>query len=577
VTPGGPGGQKEGPPQPRTNGDRIKWLGPLIPFSLVVVGAPYTLQAPLNIYDGGLLLTLARFTSLSTLPYRDLWTLYGPGPPLLGSISTHLFGRGVLVVQIVHIMIQVALVLGVYFLVRRFVHTWVAVLLTVPIASFAYSPNHFHFSMSLSLLVWGMWLLSSMAKSGQSKRVAVAGLLIGLSFLGRYEYVLFAPLLIAGIWWFIRPWLGEQAARSFLVTGLLPPSIFVIYLLAVVGWDRSYLNLVEYPLRFYSEPFCRGVPTPWGAAFEDLTAPLRGHLWTANGLVLGIGTFATPVVALGCLLVGLRHGPRRDGDTALILVCVALALLTWLEMRPRAGGEPHPTWVFTLVCTSILLARSQRRSSLAALAVGGILVVFVSVLIASWFPERVSAWAQWPPYDRVTGFAAHPPGSLNDRRAWDSVAGAVHRYAAPGERILVALNENRGHFANAPIFYWYVDRPPATRFIEFDPCLTDTEPIQRMIVQDLKGTNVIITTTFFPQAAPQFAEPALSLDRYLTRHFRSVFEAEFPPPEPEAFPQRVAVLVRRTGALGDQLSTVPGTESSLPQALRAHDTVALSP
>jgi hypothetical protein len=540
--------QKEERARPRAGGKQIRWLGPASLLSLVAVGVPQTLQAPLNIYDGGLLLTLARFTDLSRLPYRDLWTLYGPGPPLLGSITTHLFGRGVLGVQLAHVGIQVALLLGVYFLLRRLGHRWLAVVLAVPLASFAYLPNHFHFSLSLSLIVWALWLLASASPPGGTRRATLAGIFIGLSFLGRYEFLLVGPLLIGGLWWFLRPTLGEKAARRFLLWGLVPPFAFAVYLVAVVGSDRAYLNLVEYPFRFYSKPFCRGVPTPWTAAFTDLIAPVRGRLWTANGLVLGVGTYVAPAIGLACLVVGRRQARRRHVPTALILACGLLALLIWLEMRPRAGGEPHPAWVFTLLGIGFLMVPSQRRSTRASIVVGAIAVVMALVLTMSWLPDRVRAWTEWPAFDRVTGFAQHPRGSLNDRQTWDAVADAVHDYAAPGEEILVALHENRGHFANAPIFYWYVDRPPATRFIEFDPCLTDTQRVQRLVVEDIRSTNVVVTTSFFPQDPPPLGPHPTALDAYLKSNFVVFREVRFPEPPPPGFQQTITVLVRNGAA-----------------------------
>jgi hypothetical protein len=172
----------------------------------------------------------------------------------------------------------------------------------------------------------------------------------------------------------------------------------------------------------------------------------------------------------------------------------------------------------------------------------------VLVLTTSWLPQKLRAWAEWPAYDRVTGFAAHSRGSLNDRRAWDAVADAVHDYAAPGEEILVALHENRGHFANAPIFYWYVDRPPGTRFIEFDPCLTDTQRVQRLIVEDISNTNVVITTTFFPQGPPPLGRPPTALDDYLNTNFGVLRLVRFPQPLPVGFQQTITVLVRNGAA-----------------------------
>jgi hypothetical protein len=121
---------------------------------------------------------------------------------------------------------------------------------------------------------------------------------------------------------------------------------------------------------------------------------------------------------------------------------------------------------------------------------------------------------------------------------WTEVASAVQSRTDPGEEIFVALTDNSSrHHANAPIFYWYTDRPPASRFIEFDPCLTDTAPVQLEMVRDIGAADVVVATTFFPDPT---RTGTTVLDDYLGSRFEEVYRGELPQE------QAVVVLERVT-------------------------------
>jgi hypothetical protein len=72
-----------------------------------------------------------------------------------------------------------------------------------------------------------------------------------------------------------------------------------------------------------------------------------------------------------------------------------------------------------------------------------------------------------------------------------------------------------------------LDRPPASRFIEFNPCLTDRDDVQRLIVADLSDVDVVVESTFFPKAPP-FGKAATVLDAYLEREFEVAVESPIP-------------------------------------------------
>jgi len=530
---------------------RFGRLGFLVPVALASIGAPVALQAPINPYDGGLVLTLSRFTSFSAVPYRDLWTLYGPGPAIYGSIIMHVFGPGTLPVRLGFLAVQAALALVVYFLARRFVGRWVALALTVPIATIASSQFHFHFAWSVLLILWGIWLVLRSEESSERAvtLTAVAAFLIGMSFWGRYEFLPFAVLLVVLMWWWRRPSLG-RGAWWVLVAGLTPPVLFGAYLLGVVSSERTWLDLIEYPARYYPRSDCRGLPPVWGAAWDALLAPWRGRAWTGRDVVLALGTFGPPLVAGGAMGSGVLRLKLRDSRglaTTLAGCCVAFV---WLELRARAGAEPEPVWAPMMVSLAMLLSPPRSRWA-RGVVLGPLIALILFTAMTSWAPTHLRAWTSWPPYERLYGFADLDETFLFHRQKWERLTQVVRRYAGPDDPVFVALTRNTGHFANMAVFYWVVDRRPGSRYIGFAPCLTDRAPVQREIVGELADTDVIIQTPYFAQPAPPFAPPSTVLDDYFRERFDVVYE------DAVLYEDDIRVLVRRGSGTVAVMSRLP--------------------
>lgn len=512
-------------------------LGPVILAGLVVLGSPVALQAPINPYDHGLLLTLARFTSFDYLPYRDLWTLYGPGPPFFGGAIMDVFGRGLLPIRLGYLALQAALVVLVYLVARRFVSRPLAVLLAIPVATFAYIPNHFHFAMSSTLVLAGLLLVLRIHERPRPRtgEAALAALLMSSAFLGRWELAPVGAILGLAIWWWFRRELG-RGSRWVLAAALAPPALFAVYLLAVVGWDVVYLNLIEYPLVHYPRRNCRGVSPVWGSAFSAVSAPFRGRLWTSRELTLLVGTYATPLLGGVTLFRGVRRRARGDGRSLVVILIGGMTLVLWLLMRARAGGEPHPVWPATMLCFATLLPGLRARARTVSLVT--ITALFSVTVLGAWLAPAVEGWSRWPRYRSLTGFARLDETFMYKPGGWRAVRRVVQREVPDREPVFVALQNNTGHLANVPLFYWLVDRPPASRFVEFDPCLTDRDDVQRLIVSDLRATDVVIATAHFPPPSPPPGPPATVLDRYLAERFEVRYQTTF------EYPGDLEVLVR---------------------------------
>jgi hypothetical protein len=516
-------------PPPRKGPLALRRIAPLLPIALFAVSVPGALQAPVDLYDGGLMMTLARFTGPSLLPYRDLWTLYGPGPPVWTSLVSDVAGPGVTQLRAAHLAVMVLLLVGTYLLLRRLVPWWAAALLAAVVATVGSPQGQHHFTMTLAFIFWGLWFIDRVAddRARSSRRAAIGGLLIGLSFLGRYEYAVVAIPTILGVAWALRTASGVSEARAALIWGLAPPTLFGLYLLLVVGLDRAVLNLFTYPFLRYPSEDCRGLPTMWGDAAHALFAPLRGRIWQGGELTLGAGTFVAPLIGVAGAGFGIVSWLRSRALRPVVgIVLGLLTLFLWIEMRPRISAEPSPTWPTMVATIAFLLGSAWGRRPRAAGVLAAVIAgVLLSPVPFSWIPERLPAWGTWPRWDARFGFSRMDRYELYDPDTWSGIRAAVHRITPPGRPIFVALDVNTGHFANAPLLYWYVDRPPGSRFIEFNPCLTDTESVQRLMIHELGETDTVITTSLFPNVPPPFGPVATSLDRYLDSRFTPVHTA----------------------------------------------------
>lgn len=163
-------------------------------------------------------------------------------------------------------------------------------------------------------------------------------------------------------------------------------------------------------------------------------------------------------------------------------------------------------------------------------------------MVVSWLPEKVRLWEDWSLYRPRFGFERVDRDAVVDARVWSEVAESVRRHAAPKAPIFVAITMNTGHHSNMPFCYWFADLPPGSRFVEFDPCLTDPTAVQWTIVDELREVDVSVATGYFPQEPSPGRPPSTVLDDYLDHHFVPVNIASLLHPDDMNF------LVRSTDA-----------------------------
>jgi hypothetical protein len=505
-------------------------------------GGFFSLKNPLNLYDEGLLLTLRHFAGSGRLPYRDLFTLYGPGNSLLGPIFSFVAGRQLLVHRLLNLLLLLVLVVGIYRLSRRYVSPWIA---AVVASATGLIGVPYHYAMTFACLAWGFHLIAG--HEGEPDRRLVSGaLLIGLAFMGRHEFAMVSVLILA-LYWLMQRTRSPSSARTVLLVGTAPVILFAVALLVLVPWNALVENFYDYPRNWYPRPECRGIATPWRDAARSIVAPLFDGVWRARDLVLGLGTYVTPVV--GVVAVGLA-GRKALRSKAFLLGSFGLIdLFVFASMRPRAGVYPDAALPFTLITVLALLEiAADVRPRWSQRAAAGMALAVAVALSVSFVPGTLASWRTWGSYDPLAGFYDPASPGLGDPVILNEVRLVVQDLVPEGEEIFVALENNTGHFANNTSLYWVTDRPPGSRYFEFDPCLTDRTDVQKLIVADLADVNVVVTTTFWG-LAPPFPPSSEVLDRYLANAFEVVAEWPIGPEEAGGYVQRYRVL-QRIGSAG---------------------------
>lgn len=480
----------------------------------------YSLKAPINPFDEGILLTLRRFAGFGFLPYKDLWTLYGPGESLLGPIISLISGRSLLAHRIVNILMLEGLVFLIYLLCSKFVSRWNASVFA-SIAGLIAAP--IPYVMGLLFLFGGMYLAFILHESNApdrlgSRRQMTGMVLIGCAFLGRIDFALLALWGVLVVMFCC--WGSAIRRRSIPILSascLAPGLVFLIYL-AFIPMDTLIENFFTYPFKYYSQVQCRGLPVNWSATFRLLwEIPFRG-MWNPFELTLVLGLLFLP--GLGLALVAVSMLTKTLHWRPLLLFLGGTDLFMWHGLLRRQGANPTPALPLAILSLAVVcfvfnawnIGLGKRIATVCALFLG-------FSVIPPFIPGALQSWTSWPPYDPIVGFNDPQTPTLLTPQLYRTMAQDVDRIAKPHEPIFVALERNAGTFASAAGLYWALDRPPASHFFEFDPCLTDREDIQQKMVRELARTRVVITHNFWQQR--DFSNPpATSLDNYLHEHFR---------------------------------------------------------
>ena len=476
-------------------------------FVAAVAISAFSILRGIDPFDEGLALQAAERVADGQLPYRDFTWAYGPGQPyLLGGLS-ELFGPSLLVWRIIRVLVNGAVAVAVFVLLRRRTGTgWAAGGALVAAAAMAQPLSANPFAPALLCA-----LLAVLAATEEPPKPLAAAGLTALTAAFRLDFAVFAGVACLVALAVRRD--GRSAVRYALVATAGSVLVYLPFLIAdgpADMWDA----LVATGLR-EGEHWRLPFPLEYDGGFS---------LWPPGELahdVKDVLSFYVPVLLVAGLVVGaVAVVLRRRSLPPLWGALLGLAACFLLYLLSRTDAFHETPLLVTLAVLLPLLAATAGRKwiTVAAAAV----VVLLGVYAGS---NRVDALFDPPELERLhldvaDGVRARPA----DADALPQAVAEVRELVPEGEPIyVVTLRSDLVRIGN-PLFYVLADRPNA---MDTDFALQTEADDQRRLVerleQDPPGAVVRWTDPDSARREPnERGEPSGSrlLDDYLERAYR---------------------------------------------------------
>lgn len=448
-------------------------------FAGALAISAFTLRRGGAEFDEGLILQAAARIADGQVPYADFAWPYGPAHPYLLGWSFDLVGPSMIGWRVLRSLIDAAVAVTVYTLVRREgAPPWLAVgawLIAACAMAQPTSATPFAPALLLALLAVAAATTDRPLPGG----MLIPAALTALAAAWRLDFGLYAGGAIAVAIALGAGPVRERALGLARFTALAVALGLLAYLpfLIAVGPGDLYDALVGNSLRerdYWTLPF----PLGYEGRFE--LWPPRALAEDAKDL-LG---FYTPPLAIGglALLVLwtlLRARAQRALPTPRTAALAVLSGGCLLYLLSRTD-EFHATPLIVVLAAALPAALTWRRTR-PALAVA--VACVLALLVVYGTANRLSALLQPPELAAidlpVADGAKAPPA---EARALERMVRAVQRVAAPGEPIYTITRRSDLVRFNQPLVYVVAERPNPTRH---DYAIQTSAADQRTLVREL--------------------------------------------------------------------------------------------
>jgi hypothetical protein len=517
--------------------------------TVAAVLAPLVLSEPIGIFDEGFVVSGAMLIRQGALPIRDFYVIYGPGQYYLTAGMFTLFSEDLLASRVLHVLLVASLGVSVAVCTSTLVprsRIWPA------LTSFAYllaagilwiNPGYAAIPAALLLLVaclaYARW-----AEAGTQSRLLAASVLVGFAGLFRWDFGVFGLLALAlttGGLVVARRTATVRAIRVFATT--IAPGLTVMVVgfapFIVVGDVARWFDevprflLLEFKI-WRNLEFIR--PSWWSLQQNWSTGNTVGLSRTIAQLAYAA---VAPCAALAAIAIAGRQVWRRRGaiesSHAMALILGLMAFFFLNQMRVRSGfPQGFPALVASLpliayVVSAIPTRASARRVALIALstALGATLILAPLHVMQHRMREVMAGPLNGGgdlPRATTMGLIRSPQG----KKAWNEYAELVQHVrdtTGQGEPIFSGVADTSRLFINDAMFYFLVERPAATRWVEMEPGLTNTEQGQLELIAELESsrvrTVVLLTRTSNEPNATSRSNGIHLVDEYIRRTFVS--------------------------------------------------------
>lgn len=534
------------------------WLVLLV--ALVFLIAAF--QPGIDLYDEGIILVGAESVFAGKLPYKDFWTMYGPGQFYLSSWLFSVFGVSTLPVRGVGLLAKSLIVALAFVAIRRTSSRVPAFIGAAIIAGFLVREGQSTFPVfPATALAIGALLLLDRGRRGHPFQLVAAGLLTGLVACFRHDlgaYAAAAATLALCIDGGLRGE-GEGAAIRMRVIakslgcyllGILAIALPVAaFFLAKVPFSDLYENLIYIPSKIY--PAVRSLPWPdpgiARAIFNrpQAVAPLAVYVpfvvgaaalllevgrWKSRKAEVGpgpfgeSGSFLVLLVALTCLLFTAKGFVRVSNHHMAQALVLAMILLPAVLIGAIRQGWSGPT--------------RSRGGALAVVVVLMPAIALVSLLACQGFGAAWRGIERFRLPDAGLVALCRSP-QLPRMRCVDtdpnyiSAARFVAEHSDAADRIYVGAGRHDKLFVNAVAFYFLAARQPATKWYELHPGVQTQRRVQQAMVDEMTASPprfIVLDSRWDGKQEPnqsRLGSGVVVLDEYIASRYSDV--AQFGP------------------------------------------------
>lgn len=485
-------------------------------FVLAAALSAFTILQGISPHDEGLMLQAGARIASGQWPYRDFWSNYPPGQPLVLALAQLVVGPSLLAWRVLATLTDATIALLAYRLARRHapesyaLGAWLAVAGAMAFPSNP-GPNPPALALAFAALL------------AVRRRPVLAGVLAGLACLFRFEIGVAA---ILGILLEGPPGTRLRSLTAAIVVAVVSLAPFAIaaggtmYHDTIGFYSIQSLQRLPFPLHF-DGPL---KPNKLLEFYIPLILVLSFALWVLAVALAIHRRLSVAPRATSALHGGIAASPSRArGFDPSLLALGPLALVGLAYLLGR-------TDVYHLVPLSPVLAVALAGAAAATQgrAMRAALLVALALIALHGLDRRAGQLLHPGTLAAVPGPAGDGVQTgATDARALAALERTVSRLTRPGEPIFVSNPRFDLVQAGDPLLYTILGHPNPTRYDVMQPGLVTTAPVQRQLIDSLRSSHTRVIVRWLSPLATLNEHDGASrssgvhiLDRYLAGTYR---------------------------------------------------------
>jgi hypothetical protein len=421
------------------------------------------------------------------IPYRDFWTMYAPGSFTVLAGAFWLFGRELIVSNILGLLTAAASVAACCRVTQRVAPPFAALAAALLYAvAFLSTPYHNGFTSfpPASLLSWlAVASLAGYIRRRSPRRLIAIGLYLGFAMLFKHDVAGYACLaaasaILAAPGAPIATRIRAVAGVASIVAVIAACAVAVIW--ALGAWPDMVRDLIVFPLTDFRYVRPEHIPLfpPFGPFGIDL---LRGWFYWA---LVNLPLYAAVLGVIRLWTARHRIQPER---VAIVTFAAVNFALVWNAAHVQLNTHiVSMTGLGALLCVAGVFARpiERHRTRPLLIAGGALAAIWIAVMLAepgAKFAISASKGRTWVGLPHLRGITAAP-----DDVVWmRELAAAIEAADRPDTPLLMLANRNDVVVHAEGFPYWLSDRAYVTRHHELHPGITDTLTGQREMLEDI--------------------------------------------------------------------------------------------